>query len=388
MSFPKRSIESVAQVERGKFSARPRNDPSYYNGPYPFIQTGDIAQSSGLVKTFSQSLNEEGLQVSKLFSKTSLVMTIAANIGDVAIVDFDFACPDSVVVIEPNRDIDRVWLKYILQLNKEGFRSLATQNAQKNINLEIIRPYQIPVPDTDTQKRIAIFLSTWDFAIEKTERLVELKEKKAHWIIEHMFLAFSGKWDYIDIETLFAVISDRNHPDEELLSVTQDRGVVPRTSLSGRVMSPTGDVSAYKLILPGDFAVSLRSFQGGLEYCEYRGIISPAYTVLRPRVAIDRDYFQVFLKCSTFVSYYLSQAVIGIRDGKQISIPDLMAISIPVPPLDLQKKIGRVAATADQEIRTMRKQLSLLISEKSFLMSKLLTGEWKAPDIEAKENQR
>ncbi len=85
----------IASVERGKFTARPRNSPKYYGGSIPFVQTGDIKNSGGKISSYSQTLNEQGLEVSRLFSKGSILLTIAANIGDVAITEIDVACPDS-----------------------------------------------------------------------------------------------------------------------------------------------------------------------------------------------------------------------------------------------------------------------------------------------------
>lgn len=105
---------ALAAIERGKFTARPRNDPRYYGGDIPFIQTGDVTRSGGTIKTYSQTLNADGLKVSKLFPKGTLFFTIAANIGDVGFADFDAACPDSLVAITPTADVDVVWLSYEL----------------------------------------------------------------------------------------------------------------------------------------------------------------------------------------------------------------------------------------------------------------------------------
>ena len=80
-----------AMIERGKFSARPRNDPKYYDGKYPFLQTGDVARSGGKISSFTQTLNDCGLSVSKIFPSGTLFFTIAANIGDVGIAHFEAA---------------------------------------------------------------------------------------------------------------------------------------------------------------------------------------------------------------------------------------------------------------------------------------------------------
>ena len=176
---------------------------------------------------------------------------------------------------------------------------------------------------------------------------------------------------------MFTSISEKNNGNEELLSVTQNRGVIPRANLEGRVMSPEGSTDGYKLVKKGDFAISLRSFQGGIEYSIYQGLISPAYTVLRSKLKIDYEFYRHFFKSYIFIEKYLSIAVIGIRDGKQISIPDFMTVKIPYPSLEQQKKIAFVLNTARQEIDLLKKQAEAYRKQKRGLMQKLLTGQWR-----------
>lgn len=159
-----RSLESVADVERGKFSARPRNDPKYFDaGDIPFIQTGDIASATRYVERASQFLNADGLGVSKQFPAGTIFITIAANIGDVAIAKIPMACPDSVVGIRANLDIcDSTWLYYLLANSKNYFDSRATQNAQKNINLQVLRPFLFAMPTVTEQRHVAGILTALD----------------------------------------------------------------------------------------------------------------------------------------------------------------------------------------------------------------------------------
>jgi type I restriction enzyme S subunit len=159
------SLGAIAQIERGKFTARPRNDPKYYGGHIPFIQTGDVANSNGLITCFSQTLNEKGLKVSKVFPAGTLFFTIAANIGDIGFSDFDTACPDSLVAIMPNQKINKFWLAQELKTRKRSFESLATHNAQMNINLEKLKPYLLPIPRIEEQTAIATVLSDVDALI-------------------------------------------------------------------------------------------------------------------------------------------------------------------------------------------------------------------------------
>ena len=135
-------------------------------------------------------MNEDGLRVSKLFPLGTLLITIAANIGDVAEVGFDFACPDSLVAIQAKDYICKKWLKYFLQTKKPFFESRATQNAQANINLQTIRPLRILLPPLPEQKAIADLLSTWDEAIEKTQALIAIKEQQFKWLLKTCFFVF------------------------------------------------------------------------------------------------------------------------------------------------------------------------------------------------------
>ncbi|UAK25748.1 restriction endonuclease subunit S [Sphingomonas nostoxanthinifaciens] len=140
------SLERLARIERGKFSIRPRNDPRYFGGSTPFIQTGDITAAGDYITRHTQTLNELGVGVSRVFAAGTIMTTIAANIGDFAIASYQVACPDSVVGIEANADVDPFWLYSVLTCFKAALDRAATQNAQKNINLQTLRPLQVPVP--------------------------------------------------------------------------------------------------------------------------------------------------------------------------------------------------------------------------------------------------
>ncbi|MFA6322447.1 MAG: restriction endonuclease subunit S [Candidatus Buchananbacteria bacterium] len=155
-------LSEIAQVERGKFSHRPRNAPEFYGGDIPFIQTGDVVNSNGKISSYTQTLNEKGLSVSKLFKKGTIVITIAANIGDTGILQFDSCFPDSLIGITPSEKIDSIFLEYYLRTQKEYLNSISTQSAQKNINLEKLKPLPIILPAKDEQEKIAGILLSVD----------------------------------------------------------------------------------------------------------------------------------------------------------------------------------------------------------------------------------
>ncbi|WP_079151117.1 restriction endonuclease subunit S [Streptomyces sparsogenes] len=174
------SLSEVAEVERGKFSARPRNDPSYFGGEYCFIQTGDITQANGNVITdASQHLNSRGLKVSREFPPGTVAVTIAANIGETAILGKSMCFPDSVVGVSPHEGFESRFLERCINRFQPLLEAQAPQSAQKNINLQHLRP--LPIPHVPINKQ-RYFLSVWEgyerrllFASRELAKLHKLK---------------------------------------------------------------------------------------------------------------------------------------------------------------------------------------------------------------------
>ena len=153
-------VKQTAEILRGKFSHRPRNDPSLYDGRYPFIQTGDVARVQKVIMGYRQTLNEQGLAVSKMFPAGTLVMTIAANIGDVAVLDFAACFPDSIVGFIPRNCVHRDYLYYVFLAMKPELLREAPVNTQGNLNVERIgsQETKMPLPGMREQRAIIAFL--------------------------------------------------------------------------------------------------------------------------------------------------------------------------------------------------------------------------------------
>lgn len=147
-------LAEIAAINRGKFTPRPRNDPRYYGGDIPFIQTGDVVASRTYVTTHTQTLNEDGLAVSRRFEPGTIAITIAANIGATAILTYPMCFPDSVVGIVANGDFAvPEFLEVQLRFFRATLESSAPQTAQRNINLETLRPLRVIVPPIGKQVR-------------------------------------------------------------------------------------------------------------------------------------------------------------------------------------------------------------------------------------------
>ena len=145
-------------------------------------------------------------------------------------------------------------------------------------------------------------------------------------------------WEVKRIKYCFAERSDKNHPNEPILCATQSRGVIPQSMYENRVVVVNKGFEGLKLVELGDFVISLRSFEGGIEYAYYRGIISAAYTILQILNTENTNYVKYLFKSNPFVKL-LQTCVTGIREGQNINYSLLSRKFIPIPPHSEQQKI-------------------------------------------------
>ena len=164
---------------RGVSKYRPRNAPELLNGPYPLIQTGDVSNSGLYIKDYSSTYSELGLKQSKMWPKGTLCITIAANIAQTGILNFDACFPDSVVGFNPNNKIKSIFIHYWFSFLQKIIDSKATQVAQKNINLQILSDLDVITPPIELQNKFVELVEQIDkqkFEFEKQlEKLKELQ---------------------------------------------------------------------------------------------------------------------------------------------------------------------------------------------------------------------
>lgn len=161
----------ATRIYRGKFGHRPRSDPALYDGIYPFIQTGDVAQADKRIVDYKQTLNERGAAVSQIFPAGTLVMAIAANIGDTAILDFEAYAPDSIVGFKPYQDLDLEFLRYSLMAALPALEQTSTQSTQANLNIDRIGSIQAVFPPLAEQLKIVSYLD------RLIDRYAEIEDK-------------------------------------------------------------------------------------------------------------------------------------------------------------------------------------------------------------------
>ena len=169
-SWEEKTIGECGKWERGRSKHRPRNAPELFGGKYPFIQTGDIANADIYIYEHKQTLSEFGFQQSRLFPKDTLCITIAANIGKVAILTYDCCFPDSVVGFTPFENVDSKFMYYKINDMQKDLEAMAPATAQKNLNLKLLTSVSVQIPTLPEQVEIVRIL---DIIIEKETRAKE-----------------------------------------------------------------------------------------------------------------------------------------------------------------------------------------------------------------------
>jgi type I restriction enzyme S subunit len=185
--WEEKKLGDICKLQRGKFSYRPRNEPRFFGGKYPFIQTGDVVKSNGGVVKASQSLNELGLTVSKLFKPTIVLISIIANIGDTGILDYEACFTDNVAGLIPNAQISPYFLNSVMSGKKDYLNKIASQSAQKSINIEILEAVDILIPSLPEQQKIADCLSSIDEAIAAQSQAIELLKLHKKGLMQQLF---------------------------------------------------------------------------------------------------------------------------------------------------------------------------------------------------------
>lgn len=288
------------------------------------------------------------------------------------------------IVAEPNDKVNPLFMDYYSRtpqmINQIDRRSYGVTDFRKRLYWDSFAPIGCILPPIEEQQKIAAILTTQDKVIELKEKRLAEKQRQKKYLMQQLLTGkkrlpgFSGEWSFPKAKELFQSVSDKDHNgDLAVLSSTQDRGIVPRVEVDIDIKYDACSLVNYKKVSKGNFVISLRSFQGGIEYSAYTGLVSPAYTVLSSRKEMSDGYYKQFFKSTDYINR-LNVAVYGIRDGKQISYEDFGRLQIPCPPIKEQDAIAEVLSTADREIELLQQDIEQEKQKKKALMQLLLTG--------------
>ena len=316
-------------------------------------------------------------------------------------------------VFYPIIDIADGYYKYLFKdrgfVEKMNSYTLSLRDG-KNIAFSDFGNTYIPIPPVNDQEVIASFLdakcSEIDSLITDIQSEIEVLEEYKKSVITEAItkglnpevqmkdsgIEWAAKvpehWNIIKGKYIFTQRNDRgNNANLQLLSPTQKFGVIPQelyeelTGMSAVKLKEDTNLSALKTIHKGDYCISLRSFQGGFEYSEYEGVVSPAYQVFYPVIPIADGYFKYMFKERGFIEK-MNSYTLSLRDGKNIAFSDFGNSYIPVPPLVEQVAISdyleRIKIEIDSIIDDKQKQLSILEEYKKSIIYEYVTGKKSA----------
>ena len=286
------------------------------------------------------------------------------------------------------KNINNYFLQVLLNEGRE-FRSYAILQKQGGsrtyMYFDKLKQLKVCLPPLAEQEKIAEILQTQDKVIElqqkKIEELKRLKKvylskmfpKKGCNVPEIRFPGFTDPWEQREFGDVFVEYSEKNHEELPPLTIIQGKGTILREESDRNLIYDKSGLRNYKLVNQGDFILHLRSFEGGLEVANSRGIVSPAYHLFHSENADSRFYYP-FFRSKYFISVLLKPHVYGIRDGKSIDVDGMKSVKIPCPKIEEQKAIGEYFTYLDNLITLHQRKLDEEQKKKKALMQLLLTG--------------
>ena len=263
------------------------------------------------------------------------------------------------------------WHRYIYMSGDSGAR-----HDRVSIKDETFFAMPINLPSEQEQSKIASFLQSLDERIAAQEKLVASLKKYKRGVVDGIFsrklnFSYPQTWAELEISELFMPISDKGYSDKIVLTIVQGEGTMPRDSVDRRIAYDKSTISSYKRVLPNDFILHLRSFEGGLEIVNEEGVVSPAYTILRARNEIIPLFFYTFFRSYWFINSKLRISVEGIRDGKSINMNTFWHIKVPVPSIEEQRHISALISSIDNRIKIAEFEYKRLLQIRVGLMQQL-----------------
>lgn len=324
--------------------------------------------------------------------KGDVLLSTSASLGTTSLVDESTegaVAYTGIIRFRPLSTTTRLYLEHLLSSKAfiKQIKSMKTGATISHFGPVHLRQMTFFHPDVKEQEKIAGFLTAVNERIEHMENRLELSKKYKKGLVQrlftqkglsnptHRFKKDDGSnfpdWKYNQGNTVFENVAERNNGRRlPILAITQDKGAVPRNQINYDISVTDASIDNYKVVNKGDFIISLRSFQGGIEYSEYDGICSPAYIILRPRIEIADGFYKDYLKTRVYIQN-LTRKLEGIRDGKMISYKYFSEVELPYPDIKEQEKITVFLAIINQMIEKHERKLEQAKKFKKALLQQM-----------------
>ena len=396
MIWREHTLDELGSISRGRSRHRPRDAPFLYDGPYPFIQTGDIKHAGLYLNEYEQTYSEEGLEQSKLWAAGTLCITIAANIAETSILGVEACFPDSVIgFIADEEKSDNRFVKYMFDATlKHRYRSFTQGAAQDNLSQGKLLALTFPVPELRLQKQIADILAAYDDLIENNRRRMALLEEEARQLYREWFvrLRFPGHehtrmtngvpegWEKA---TAYSVMEVRS-------------GGTPKTTVpdywDGEIPFYTPkDASDTTCVLQTERAITefglkncnSRMYEMNTVFISARGTVGKLNLASRPMAMsqscyalIGKGYIsQLFLFCALkeAVEHFKQHAVGAVFDA--IVVDTFKLIPFMVPDEKKVRLFEEAVAPMFRQVANLMEQHEKLQAARDVLLPRLMSGE-------------
>lgn len=384
------TMETIFEIKNGYTPSK--SNPEYWDGgTIPWFRMEDIRMNGHILSDSIQHITSLGVKGSGLFPAYSIIVATTATIGEHALIIVDSLANQQFTFLTKRKSfedkLDMLYFHYFMFIIDEWCKKNTNAGGMQSVNMDSFKKLTIPYPPSlSEQRKIAECFLSLDKQIDSTkEKLKQLKEHKkglmqrlfpakGKTIPELRFQEFQndGEWNYENGDILYDSIVNKKHKsDLPILAITQENGAIPRDEINYRVVVEDKSIEGYKVVEIGDFIISLRSFQGGIEYSRYKGLCSPAYIVLRKRHSkICDDFYRHYFKSFQYIQE-LNRNLEGIRDGKMVSYKQFADIKLPYPCYEEQCKIAKCLSSIDDIIQSYIGKKSALELHKNGLMQQL-----------------
>ena len=294
-------------------------------------------------------------------------------------------------IFTPNEKVDSNFVQTYFELDQRlnnYLRPLVNKGAKNTLLIsdEDAIKGNVVFPQKEEQEKIVKMFNSLDYLIRKLEQKLEKLRNIKQSLLNQMFININMggyvpliryknqtyHWNEMSAEEIFHTYYDKNHPDLPVVSASQEYGMVFRDDVGFDVQHDKANEVGYKRVLPGQFVIHLRSFQGGFAYSEVEGITSPAYTIIEFKDKSQNDglYWKYVLSSKEFIKR-LETVTYGIRDGRSISFEDFAELKYMVPQKEEQKQIGKLLLFADCNSRKVENKITKLRTMKQSLLKKM-----------------
>lgn len=333
-------------------------------------------------------LSQEGHEINKKseLQAGDVLVVRSGYPGTACVVPERYAGSNAIDIVIARPDRKRVVPEYLCaftnsNLGKSQVLNLQGGMAQKHLNVGAYKKLMVRLPPFSEQQQIANILSTWDQAIETTEKLIENRKAQKKALMQQLLTGkkrlpgFSEEWQPYRLGQLFSERKEVNRLDLPLLSITLDRGVIYRDDV-GRKDTSSVDKTRYKRLCPDDIGYNtMRMWQGVSALSEKEGIVSPAYTIVTPEKSVSARYMAYLFKLPRTVHdfYRYSQGLVS--DTWNLKFPNFSEVEVFVPTRAEQEAIADILRGCDNETAMLTRHVQNLRRQKKSLMQQLLTGK-------------